>query len=64
VLEADKLGLYSEVVSRAEVDIALNLGIDPRKIIFNGPIKNAEDIYFSFQLGITLNVDSFKNLDT
>ena len=33
-------GGYAEVVSDMEMEIALKVGVNPSKIIWNGPIKN------------------------
>ena len=54
----DDLGGYAEVVSDMEAEIALKLGVNPSRIILNGPYKNyakAEDLLLS---GVTVNVDS------
>jgi diaminopimelate decarboxylase len=37
-------GAWAEVVSWFEYEKALNNGIDPKKIIFNGPYKKAEEL--------------------
>ncbi len=37
--ELSKLGAYAEVVSRLEYDLAIKIGEDPKRIIFNGPLK-------------------------
>lgn len=57
-LEADKLGLYAEVVSGMEYEIAHHLGIPGERIIFNGPTKNQEELKRSFNQGALVNVDS------
>ena len=36
----NKLGGYAEVVSEMELEIALRVGVEPKRIIWNGPIKN------------------------
>jgi len=51
-------GGFAEVVSRMEYELALKLGQDPKKIIFNGPVKNYEDIE------LALNNQSIVNLDS
>lgn len=42
-----RLGALAEVVSRLEYDLALKLGVEPTAIIFNGPLKTAEDIWLA-----------------
>lgn len=59
---ADELGLYSEVVSRQELAIALRLGIDPENILFNGPLKTRDDLSFALNRGIGVNADSLHEL--
>lgn len=51
-------GGYAEVVSRIEYTIALKVGQDPKKIIFNGPVKNYEDIEIALNNGSIVNLDS------
>lgn len=60
---ADELGLYSEVVSRHELELALQLGIRPENILFNGPIKTEADLVSALEQGITVNADSLHELD-
>lgn len=60
--ELCKLGAYAEVVSRLEYDLALKLGQDPKKIIFNGPLKNKEDIFLAMNNESMMNVDSLDEL--
>ena len=38
----NELGGYAEVVSDMEMEIALRIGVNPEKIIWNGPFKKAE----------------------
>ena len=51
-------GGYAEVVSRLEYELALKIGQDPKKIIFNGPVKCFDDIE------LALDNDSIVNLDS
>jgi len=39
-LEVNSAGGYAEVVSEMELDLALKIGVDPKKIIYNGPFKS------------------------
>ncbi|CAK0767480.1 Diaminopimelate decarboxylase [Gammaproteobacteria bacterium] len=55
---ADNLGTFSEVVSRYEYDFSRGLGIDSRKIIFNGPIKSSKDLQFVLEQGSRVQLDS------
>ncbi|MEH7112172.1 diaminopimelate decarboxylase [Neobacillus niacini] len=56
--ELSKLGAYAEVVSRLEYDLALKLGENPKKIVFNGPLKTREDIHFALKNESIINLDS------
>ncbi|MHC5083870.1 MAG: type III PLP-dependent enzyme domain-containing protein, partial [Planctomycetota bacterium] len=53
----------AEVVSRMEYDLALKVGQDPAKIIFNGPVKARDDIHTALSNGSTVNLDSVYELD-
>ena len=57
------LGGYAEVVSRLELDLALKIGCPPAEIIYNGPIKAAEDIAFALTSGIIVNIDTIRELE-
>ena len=57
------LGGYAEVVSRLELDLALKIGCPPAEIIYNGPIKGAEDINFALSSGVTVNIDTIRELE-
>lgn len=61
--EMAELGAYAEVVSKLEYELALKIGKDPTEIIYNGPLKNYEDISFALQNGSILNVDSFYEIE-
>ena len=58
----NKHGGMIEVASRLEYDIALK-SIEPKNIIFNGPMKTKEDLTQAIKLGSIVNVDSFYELD-
>lgn len=51
-------GGWAEVVSRLEYDLALKIGQSPAKIIFNGPVKQYEDIELALNNGSIVNLDS------
>lgn len=61
--EMDKLGAYSEVVSKLEYDLAIKIGVNPKRIIFNGPIKSFEAIKVALDNGSLLNIDSLYEID-
>lgn len=60
----DKLGGYAEVVSDMEMEIALRSGVDPKRIIWNGPIKNSEKVEELLLGGGTVNLDSLKEVES
>lgn len=55
---ADQKGLYAEVVSGMEYQIARALGVSGHKIIFNGPGKSEVEIRDAFNDGALVNIDS------
>jgi len=61
--ELSKLGAYAEVVSRLEYDLAIKIGEDPKRIIFNGPLKSKEDIYYALNNESLINIDSMYEID-
>lgn len=54
----DELGGFAEVVSDMEMEIALRVGVAPKKIIWNGPFKNAGKLEQLLVMGGTVNLDS------
>lgn len=58
----EKLGGYAEVVSDMEYELAIRLGYNPHKIVYNGPAKGE---YFEKQLvaGGILNIDNEEEVD-
>lgn len=61
--ELDRLGAYAEVVSKLEYDLALKIGVDPRRIIFNGPVKSKEDLFSALKNESIVNLDSIYEID-
>lgn len=59
---AEEKGGWAEVVSRLEYDLAIKIGCDPQKIIFNGPVKTARDIALAAEKGSMINADSQSEL--
>ncbi len=49
---------WAEVVSRLEYELALRLGYQRRRIIFNGPLKREEDLALALEGGSVVNLDS------
>ena len=58
----DDLGGMGEVVSRLEYDIARR-HLPPDRVIFNGPVKRAEDVKHCLASGSRLNIDSFNEIE-
>lgn len=56
----NELGGYAEVVSEMEMELALRCGVEYKKIIWNGPIKNAEKMTEFLMAGGTINIDSIE----
>jgi diaminopimelate decarboxylase len=57
-------GAGAEVVSASELKIALDSGVEPEKIIYNGPLKKRNDLEFAISSSVGLiNADSFRELD-
>ncbi|MEK5208046.1 diaminopimelate decarboxylase [Psychrobacillus sp. FSL H8-0510] len=61
--EISHLGGFAEVVSRLEYDLALKIGVNPQKIIFNGPLKSKDDIALALENESIINLDSFYEID-
>ena len=60
----DKLDGYAEVVSDMELEIASRSGVSPKRIIWNGPIKNDEKVEELLVSGGTVNIDSIYEIDS
>lgn len=59
----NELGGFAEVVSDMEMEIALRIGVQPQKIIWNGPYKNAKKVEQLLVIGGTVNIDSAYEID-
>jgi diaminopimelate decarboxylase len=57
-----ELGGYAEVVSRLEYDLALAIGHDPSTILFNGPLKTADDLELALRHHSVVNLDGLGEL--
>jgi diaminopimelate decarboxylase len=58
-----EMGGISEVVSEMEYELAVLLGINPRRIIYNGPVKSKQSLLSAIKCGATVNIDSFSELE-
>ena len=56
----NELGGYAEVVSEMELELALRIGVDCERIIWNGPIKTKEKVEEFLLNGGTINIDSLE----
>jgi diaminopimelate decarboxylase len=56
-------GGFAEVVSRLEYDLAIKIGQQPNKIVFNGPVEHYEDIELALENGSIVNLDSWSEID-
>ncbi|PWH06145.1 hypothetical protein DEO23_10085 [Brachybacterium endophyticum] len=56
-------GVWAEVVSDAEYDLALALGYDPARIVFNGPVKSRDRLRFALRAGSVVNLDSKREIE-
>lgn len=59
----NELGGYAEVVSEMEAELAIKCGVEPKRIIWNGPIKNPEKMTEFLLLGGTVNIDSISEAE-
>jgi len=59
----DKLGAFSEVVSSMEYELAKKIGVEPTRIIFNGPVKSFDAIEEALLNGTIVNIDSLYEIE-
>jgi len=59
----NELGGYAEVVSDMEMEIAFRVGVQPEKIIWNGPYKNYKKVEELLVSGGTVNLDSVYEIE-
>lgn len=57
-----ELGGFAEVVSVMEYNLARRLGVPGERIIFNGPCKGQNEFNEAASLGVTLNLDSARDV--
>lgn len=60
----NELGGYAEVVSEMELEIARRIGVEPKNIIWNGPIKNPQILEHFLLEGGVCNIDNSEELET
>lgn len=58
----NEIGGYAEVVSDMEMELALKVGVDPGRIIWNGPIKNPVKVEELLVKGGTINIDALEEI--
>ena len=59
----NELAGYAEVVSEMEVELAIKCGVQPERILWNGPIKNPDKLKKYLQIGVTVNIDSMEEAE-
>ncbi|NRA64257.1 MAG: pyridoxal-dependent decarboxylase, exosortase A system-associated [Pseudobacteriovorax sp.] len=52
-----------DLASKLELNLALNTGIDPDNVSFAGPGKSREELRTAVSVGVTVNVESLRELD-
>jgi diaminopimelate decarboxylase len=57
------MGALAEVVSGAEYELAIRLGVEPDRIVFNGPGKSRDELSRALTAGSTVNLDSIAEVD-
>ena len=58
----DSIGGFAEVVSPMELEIAKRIGVEPEKIIWNGPVKSWKAMESFLLDGGTVNIDNIQEL--
>lgn len=56
----NKMDGYAEIVSEMELELARKIGVDYKKIIWNGPVKNADTLQKFLLAGGVVNIDSIE----
>jgi diaminopimelate decarboxylase len=58
-------GIWAEVISEYELWLALELGVPPERIVYNGPAKSERSVEEAIRLGLfLLNVNSVEELSS
>lgn len=55
-------GAWAEVVSGLEYNMALGLGMDPARIVFNGTYKSNKEVMHAMKGNSIINIDSFNEI--
>lgn len=55
-------GCFAEVVSDDEYKLAIEIGFNPKAIIFNGPVKEKETFIYAIKNGSLINIDSQREM--
>ncbi len=56
-------GVFAEVVSGMEYDLALKIGYVGERIIFNGPLKEKSELIKAFEQGSYIHFDSYSEIE-
>ncbi len=59
----DRLGVWAEVVSGLELQLALGFGVAPDRVIFNGPIKQGDVLADALDRGVLVHADSLQEVE-
>lgn len=57
-------GLGADVVSGYELDAVLRFGFAPADVVFNGPVKTADELDAAVRLGVRVHVDAEHEVST
>ncbi len=52
-----------EAASIGEVDMALNAGYDPSRIVYDSPVKTLKELEFALASGVHINIDNLDELE-
>lgn len=56
-------GMGAEVASNGELAAALEAGFSPQHIVFDSPAKSWQELRRALELGVSLNIDNFQELE-
>lgn len=56
------LGAGCEVASKGELELALESGFSPDRIVFDSPAKTRTELRRAVELGVSMNIDNFEEL--